>query len=104
MQSWKTLARRTILQPDGGRFLTVESHRVELPDKQVIEDWAWIVTPDFVNVLVELPTGDFLCFRQFKYAAQGVTLAVIGGYLEANEVPLLGAQRETAGRDRPRCR
>ncbi len=94
MQPWTTLDRKTILQPDGGRFLTVENHRVQLPDGAIIEEWPWLVTPDFVNVVAETKTGDFLCFRQFKYAAQGMTLAIVGGYLEPNEDPLTSARRE----------
>ena len=34
------------------------------------------------------------CFRQFKYAVEGVSLAPVGGYLEPGEDPLAGAQRE----------
>lgn len=94
MQPWKTVARRRLLQPDGGRFLTVESHTVQLPDGQVIEDWPWLITPDFINVVVETEAGEFLCFRQVKYAAEGVTLAIVGGYLEPGEEPLAAARRE----------
>ncbi len=94
MQPWKTLERKTILEPDGGRFLTVENHRVQLPDATIIDDWSWVITPEFINVVVETEKGDFLCFRQFKYAAQGTTLAIVGGYLEPGEEPLASAQRE----------
>ena len=38
--------------------------------------------------------GRWLCFRQTKYAVEGVSLAPVGGYLEPGEDPLLGAQRE----------
>ena len=94
MQSWKTLDRQTVFQPDGGRYVTVETHRVQLPDGAIIEDWAWILTPEFINVVVETEAGDFLCFRQYKYAAQGTTLGIVGGYLDPGEEPLTAAQRE----------
>ncbi len=94
MQPWKTLARRRLLQPDDGRFLTVESHTVQLPDGRVIEDWPWLITPDYINVVVETEAGEFVCFRQTKYAAEGVTLAIVGGYLEPDEEPLAAARRE----------
>ncbi len=89
---WKTLDRRTIL--DCGKFLRVEMHSVELPDGRVIDDWAWIIAPDFVNVVVETIEGDYLCFRQTKYAIQGTSLAVVGGYIEPGEQPLAAAKRE----------
>lgn len=93
MQSWKTLSKRLIL--DQGRFLKVETHTVELPDGQVIPDWSWVVTPDFANVVLVTEDERVVCFRQTKYAAEGVTLAPIGGYIEPGEDPLLAAQRET---------
>ena len=93
MQSWKTLSKRLVL--DRGRFLKVEDHTVELPSGQIIPDWTWVVTPDFVNVVLVTEDERVVCFRQTKYAAEGVTLAAIGGYIEPGEDPLLAAQRET---------
>ncbi|MBN1261698.1 MAG: NUDIX hydrolase [Anaerolineae bacterium] len=92
MFPWKTLARRVIFYHS--RFLTVEGHTVQLPNGRVIADWPWVITPDFVNVVAVTVEGAFLCFRQTKYAVDGTTLAVVGGYLEPGEVPLAAAQRE----------
>lgn len=48
MQPWKTLSRRTALsQPP---WITVEHHEVQMPNGHVIPDWAWVITPDYVNV------------------------------------------------------
>ena len=92
MKPWKTLSRQTIL--DLGKFLAVENHTVELPDGRVISDWPWIITPDYVNVAAITEAGEFLCFRQTKYAVNGISLAPVGGYLEPGEEPLAAAQRE----------
>lgn len=92
MQTWKTLARRTVL--DQGKYLKVEEHTVELPDGRIIPDWPWVITPDYVNVVVEDELGDFLCFRQTKYAIEGTSLAPVGGYIEPGEEPLAAAKRE----------
>jgi ADP-ribose pyrophosphatase len=92
MQPWKTLSRHAIL--NHSKFLTVESHTVELPDGQVISDWPWLVTPDYVNVVAVTEDGQILCFRQTKYAVGGISLAPVGGYLEPGEEPLVAAQRE----------
>ncbi|MFL7838345.1 MAG: NUDIX hydrolase [Candidatus Promineifilaceae bacterium] len=92
MESWKTLSRKTIL--DKGKYLRVEDHTIELPDGRIIEDWPWIVTPDFVNVLAVTPQGQYLIFRQTKYSIDGTSLATIGGYIESEEDPLAAAQRE----------
>jgi ADP-ribose pyrophosphatase len=92
MKPWKTLARKTIL--DHSSWLRVESHIVGLPDGRTIDDWAWVITPDFVIVVIITEEGSFLCFRQIKYGVGGLTLAPVGGYIETGETPLLAAQRE----------
>lgn len=94
MQNWKTHKRHTVLNPDDGRFLKVEYHLVELPDGTLIQDWPWVITPDFVNVVVVTETGEFICFRQTKYAVNGTSLAVVGGYLDPGEDRLAAAKRE----------
>ncbi len=92
MDSWKTLSRETVL--DRGKFLRVEDHTVQLPDGRVIEQWPWIITPDFINVVALTDDNQMLCFRQGKYAIEGEALAPIGGYLEPGEEPLAAAKRE----------
>jgi len=92
MKPWTTLARRTIL--NHSKYLTVESHTVELPDGRVIEDWPWLITPDYVNVVAVTEEGLFPLFRQTKYAVEGISLAPVGGYLEPGEDPLAAARRE----------
>lgn len=92
MQPWKTLARHTVL--DMGKFLKVEVHTVQLPDGRIIPDWGWVITPDYVNVTAVTSEGKFLCFRQTKYSVTDDSLAVVGGYLEPGEEPLVAAQRE----------
>ncbi len=92
MQPWKTLSRHTIL--NHSQYLVVENHTVELPDGQVISEWSWLITPDYVNVLAITKDGQFLCFRQTKYGVEGTSLAAVGGYLEPDEEPLAAAQRE----------
>ncbi len=92
MKPWKTLSRQMIL--DRGKFLAVENHIIELPDGRIIDDWSWIITPDFVLVLALTPDNKFLCFRQTKYAVDGTTLAPVGGIIEPEEDPLNAAKRE----------
>lgn len=92
MDSWRTLSRRVVLEHS--KYLTVEDHTVQLPDGRVIEHWPWIITPDFVNVVPYTDEGKFLCFRQGKYAIEGMSLAPVGGYVEQGEDPLVAAKRE----------
>jgi ADP-ribose pyrophosphatase len=92
MQPWKTTSRKTIL--DHSKFLAVEEHTVELPNGRVIKDWSWLAMPDYCIVVIQTEEGDYICFRQTKYAVDGTTLAPVGGYLEPGEDPLVAAKRE----------
>jgi ADP-ribose pyrophosphatase len=92
MKNWKTLDRRTLL--DHSKFLKVEEHTVELPDGQTINDWPWVITPDYVNIAAVTPEGTFLCFRQTKYAVEGTSLGPMGGYIDEGEDALSAAKRE----------
>lgn len=94
MPAIRTVERRPLISLGSGRFLKVEQHVVEFANGQRVDDWGWVITPEFVNVVPLLAGGRILCFRQEKYAATGLTLALPGGYLEPNEDPLLAAQRE----------
>ena len=92
MQPWKTISRELVL--DMGKYLKVEKHSVELPDKRVIDDWSWVIIPDYVNVVAITPDHEFICFRQVKYAVEGTTLAIVGGFIDQDEDPLEAAKRE----------
>lgn len=92
MKNWTTHSRKTVL--DCGRFLKVELHDVEFDDGTRIEDWPWVVTPNYINVVVRREEGDFLVFNQSKYAIDGDSMAIVGGYIEPGEDPLAAAKRE----------
>jgi len=91
-EPWTTISRETVLSSPP--FLSVERHRVALPDGRVIDNWQWIVTPDYINVVAVTDDGRFVLFRQTKYAVDGLSLAPVGGYLEPGEEPLAAARRE----------
>ena len=92
MKQWKTLSKKNILTHSA--YLQVEEHTLQLPDGQIIEDWPWVITPDYVNIAVITESSHFLCFKQTKYAVQGISLAPVGGYIDIDELPLQAAQRE----------
>ena len=92
MKNWTTHSRTTAL--DNGKFLKVEHHDVEFDEGHRVEEWPWVVTPDYISVVVRLENGDFLVFRQSKYAIEGDSWAIVGGYIEPGEDPLEAAKRE----------
>ncbi len=92
MEIWKTIKREVIL--DMSPHLKVEKHQIQLPDGEIIDDWPWLVTPNYVNVVAISEDNDYLCFRQTKYSVKGSSLAPVGGYIEPGETPLAAAKRE----------
>jgi len=60
----------------------------------VIDDWPWVESREFANVMAVTEDSLFLVFRQTKYAVDGPTLGPVGGYLEPGEDPLETAKRE----------
>jgi ADP-ribose pyrophosphatase len=92
LRTWETVSRKTVLQHS--EFLTVENHTVRLPDGREIADWAWVIAPSAAIVVALTEDGQFLCFRQTKYAVEGTTLAPVGGMLEPDEAPGDAARRE----------
>jgi len=92
MSSWKTLSKKTLIT--FGKFMRVEQHAIELPTGRVIDDWPWLIGPDFINVLAITNEGRFIIFRQEKYGLEGLSLAPVGGYIEPGEVPQAAARRE----------
>jgi ADP-ribose pyrophosphatase len=92
LKSWKTISKQIILKHSD--YLTVENHTIKLPDGQVITDWPWIITPDYVIIVAVTVKGKYICFRQTKYGVEGTSIAPVGGYIEPEEAPLSAAKRE----------
>lgn len=92
MKNWKTISKTVAL--DCSKFLKIEYHRVKFDDGHTVTKWPWVITPDFINVVVQRKQGDFLLYHQSKYAIEGDSLAIVGGYIEAGEKPLEAAKRE----------
>ena len=92
IRPWKTLSKKMALEFND--FLKVEAHQVRISSGEIIQEWPWVITPDFVNIITLTKDGDFICFRQTKYAVEGTSLAPVGGYIGHGEDPLEAARRE----------
>ncbi|MCB9078148.1 MAG: NUDIX domain-containing protein [Anaerolineaceae bacterium] len=92
LKPWKTLARAKVL--DYGKWLVIEKHTIELPDGRIIDDWPWVISPDYINVIAVTEDRRFMLFRQVKYCTDETSLAPVGGYLDPNENALDAAKRE----------
>jgi ADP-ribose pyrophosphatase len=59
-----------------------------------VDGWPWVITPDYVNVFAITKGDRVLCLEVEKYATQGPSLALPGGFIEPGESPLDAAKRE----------
>lgn len=92
----ETLDRTCLLESSRMR---VDHHSRRLPDGGKIDDWLWIEYGDRVNVLVRERSvgggqGKFVLLKQTKYALEGSSLSVVGGFVELGETPEETALRE----------
>eukprot|EP00494_Astrolonche_serrata_P034151 UN34420 len=72
----------------------VESHEVTFDEGlTTIKDWLWFDEQPAINVLVR-QNNEFILFKQTKYALEGESLAVVGGYIERGETSITTAKRE----------
>ena len=92
MNGWKTLTSQTAYS--AGKWLKVEDRTVVTPGGETIEHWAWVTSPNYINVFPVMEDGRALLFRQGKYGLEGDSLAPVGGYIEEGEEPLAAAVRE----------
>ena len=92
MNPWKKIKSEVVL--DQPPFLRVENHTVQAPGGEVIGQWAWLVTPDYVNIIPITEEGQFICLRETKYGIDGPSLAAVGGFVETGEDPREAACRE----------
>ena len=92
MKPWECLGETPVFSRKP--WLELFDHHLKLPDGREIPDWLWVRTPSFVNVVAVTEAGEWICFRQQKYAVQDLTLGIVGGYIDEGEDPLGAAKRE----------
>lgn len=76
-----------------GDFIKVRKDHARLPDGQV-HSREYIIHPGAVAVLAELPNGNLVMERQFRYAAQREFIEIPAGKIDPDEDILATAQRE----------
>ncbi len=86
----KCLSRKLIYQ---GSFLRVMEDTVELPNKHHAKR-EYLLHPGAAVILPLFENGDVLFVRQYRYPVGKEILEVPAGKLDAEEEPLLCAQRE----------
>lgn len=76
-------------------FARCDLHEVKSEDgSSIISDWLFLEERDAINAVVVDAAGNFIVFKQKKYAIEGETLSPVGGFIDDGETPYAAAKRE----------
>jgi ADP-ribose pyrophosphatase len=89
---WKILDKKIVLERKP--YLRVEDHEVLHNSGKRFDNWPWVETPDVICVLAQTAEGEYLTFRENKYALQEESWSIVGGMVEKGESALQAARRE----------
>ncbi len=94
MRLWASRSTETVFEAKP--YLKVVREAVELPDGRRIDDFYQVQLRSFTSVVPIDDEGRITVLRHYKHGPRRITLSFPGGFLEPEEAPLRGAQRELA--------
>jgi ADP-ribose pyrophosphatase len=88
---WKTLSSTYIHK---GPWATLRSDECEMPDGRIVDAYYVLEYPNWSNAVAITDEGKILMVRQYRHAAQIVSLELPGGVIEKGEAPEDAIKRE----------
>ena len=88
IKPWKKLSATLTFQD---QWLTVRSHKLERPDGVVIEPFHIIENPEWVCICALTSSGDVVAIQEFRVGADEVTLGLVGGGVDDNDLDFVAA-------------
>lgn len=89
--NWSTLSSTYIHK---GPWATLRSDQCELPDGTIVDDYYVLEYPNWANAVALTEDNKILMVRQYRHAANIVSLEIPGGVIEEGENPEEGMRRE----------
>jgi ADP-ribose pyrophosphatase len=89
--NWSTLSSTYIHK---GPWATLRSDKCELPDGTIVDDYYVLEYPNWANAVALTEDNKILMVRQYRHAANIVSLEIPGGVIEDGENPEEGMRRE----------
>lgn len=89
--NWSTLSSTYIHK---GPWATLRSDQCELPDGTIVDDYYVLEYPNWANAVALTEDNKILMVRQYRHAANIVSLEIPGGVIEEDENPEEGMRRE----------
>jgi ADP-ribose pyrophosphatase len=88
---WKTISSTYIHK---GPWATLRSDKCEMPDGRVVDQYYVLEYPNWANAVAITEDNKIIMVRQYRHAANIVSLEIPGGVIESGEDPEEGMRRE----------
>ena len=89
--SWKLLNSHYIHK---GPWATLRTDKCEMPDGRIVDDYYVLEYPNWVNAVAITEDNKVLMVRQYRHAADIVSLEIPGGVIDGDEEPEAAMLRE----------
>lgn len=89
--TWKTLSSHYIHK---GPWATLRSDKCEMPNGHIVKDYYVLEYSNWVNAVAITEDNKILMVRQYRHAAEMVSLEIPGGVIEDGELPEQALRRE----------
>jgi 8-oxo-dGTP pyrophosphatase MutT (NUDIX family) len=88
---WKTLSSKYVHQ---GPWATLRADKCEMPDGTIVDEYFVLEYPNWANAVALTKDNKIIMVRQYRHAADIVSLEIPGGVIEDGENPEEGMRRE----------
>jgi ADP-ribose pyrophosphatase len=92
LKPWKTIKSQKLIEDLP--WLKVSVDHVLLPNGKELNNFYQIYLPEYAVIVAQTQDGFIIMEHQYKHAVGKTTINLPAGYLNLNESPLEGAQRE----------
>lgn len=89
--TWKILSSSYIHK---GPWATLRTDKCEMPDGRIVEQYYVLEYPNWVNAVAITADDKVLMVRQYRHAANIVSLEIPGGVIDGDEKPETAMRRE----------
>jgi len=91
IEKWQKIASKYLVRE---KWATLRVDEVKLPDGIVKDDYYVLEYPNWVNAIALTEEGKIIMVRQYRHAADIVSLEVPGGVIDGDEEPEFAIKRE----------
>jgi hypothetical protein len=91
IEKWQKIASKYLVRE---KWATLRVDEVKLPGGIVKDDYYVLEYPNWVNAIALTETGKIIMVRQYRHAADIISLEVPGGVIDGDEEPAFAVKRE----------